>query len=349
MINVLIDTSPLRNQNAIRGVGVYTRSLAAALKQQSQVTVFEDEAALAPEIKPDVIHYPFFDLFFDTLPVIKKAPTVVTIHDVIPLVYPNEYPSGKKGKVRLLKQVVALKTAKAVITDSEASKKDIHHYLKIDLSKIHVVYLAATPELAAAKPSAIDQVKKSLELPEKYILYVGDINYNKNIPQLIKSLKFLPDDVHLVCVGKNFYPHDIPEWQWVETQIAMADVPNRVMFINDLASDSYESLAAIYSGALAYVQPSLYEGFGLPVLEAMQCRTPVVSTNSSSLIEVAGDHAVLTETSAESLAEGVSQVLSFSKTKRDQVIREAYKWSQTFSWDKTAQQTIAVYQQVIAG
>lgn len=347
MINVLIDTSPLRNQNAIRGVGVYTRSLIAALKQEANIKVLEDEAELSEGEKLDVVHYPFFDLFFDTLPVLKKAPTVVTIHDVIPLVYPDQYSSGKKGKLKLVKQVLALKTAGAIITDSEASKQDIHKILKIDLDKIHVVYLAANPELKAAKDAEIEQVKKTYELPDKYILYVGDINYNKNIPQLIKSLKFIPEDVHLVCVGKNFYPHDIPEWQWIETQIAMTDVPNRVHFITNLESDALNTLAAFYSGAMAYVQPSLYEGFGLPVLEAMQCRTPVVSTKTSSLIEVAGEHAVMTEPEAESLAEGINQVLNFAKTRREQLIREAFKWSQTFSWSETAKKTIAVYQNLV--
>jgi len=341
-LNVLIDTKPLTDGNAIRGVGMYTR----LLKQHLQTLPKIKTLGQNDENKPDLIHYPFFDLFFSTLPLNNPAPIVVTVHDVIPLKFPEFYPTGVKGKLRFIKQRTALQKAAAVITDSESSKTDIEELLKIDPDKIHVIHLAGNPELSSQPKQVISKVKRAYKLPRKYVLYVGDINYNKNIPQLIKMLKYLPEKIHLVCVGKNFRPQNIPEWQWIETQVAMSNVSQRVTFVPDLQTTDSIDLAAIYSGAVAYVQPSLYEGFGLPLLEAMQCRTPIVSTNNSSLPEVAGDHAVLVEPTAEDLAAGVVQILEWSDHKRTQVIRKAFAWSQKFNWETTAKQTNKIYQLV---
>ncbi len=346
-MKVLIDTSPLTNANAIRGIGTYTRCLTDFLEQESEVEVRRTNQE-QPEFEPNIIHYPFFDLFFSTLPLVRSKPAVVTIHDVIPLRYPDHYNPGFKGQVVLSKQKIALGTTEAIITDSEVSKNDIEQYLGIDSEKIHVVYLAGNPKLEAKDQEIVKKVKQKYNLPDNYILYVGDINYNKNLPQLIKALKYLPNNLSLVLLGKNFKPQDIPEWRWIETQIALSDVEKRVIFLNEILGDANDELAAIYSGAVAYVQPSLYEGFGLPVLEAMQCRTPVVCSNQGSLPEVAGDHAVYTEPEAESLASGVEQILGKTVTARIQVTKSAYKWSQTFSWKKTAKETIRVYQQVLS-
>ncbi len=347
-MKVLIDTSPLSSGHAIRGVGTYTRELVEHLEQIEGIEVFRSSTlGKKKDVKPDITHFPFFDLFFNTLPIEMSKKTVVTVHDVIPLKFPEFYPPGIKGKLRFEKQKLALKTASGVITDSESSKTDIIERLGIPAEKVHVVYLAANPNLVAQKDAVIGKILKRYQLPKEYLLYVGDINYNKNIPQLIKMVKFLPENLHLVCVGKNFVEQEIPEWQWVETQLALSNVAPRVHFLTNVLTDSEEDLAAIYSGALCYIQPSLYEGFGLPVLEAMQCRTPVVAANTSSLPEVGGEHAVYTGTSAEELAAGVEQILSWSKTRREQKIKEAYKWSQTFSWQKTAANTVEVYKKIL--
>ncbi len=349
MINVLLDTSPLANDNAIRGVGVYTKLLAEHLTKKKNIQLVDQtETNSETSQQPDLIHYPFFDLFFSTLPLRKKFPTVVTIHDVIPLVFPEHYKPGIKGKMKFFKQKEGLRTVAAIITDSQASKKDIEQYLHIKSDKIHVVYLAANPKLIVPSNEKIQAVRKSLKLPSSYILYVGDINYNKNIPQLIKTLKFLPEEIHLICLGKNFTPQPIREWQWIETQMALSDVAKRVIFLPEVPTDDFQTLSAIYHNAIAYVHPSLYEGFGLPLLEAMQCKTPVICTETSSLPEVAGKYAVFSETDARSIATQVSTVLSWSESKRKKWINSAYKWSQSFSWEKTINKTISVYKSIIS-
>jgi glycosyltransferase involved in cell wall biosynthesis len=347
MIKVLINTSPLTNGNAHRGVGQYTQLLTEQLEKNPELSIQRSGQASDAHFPADIVHYPFFDLFYPTLPLWRKAKTVVTIHDVIPLLYPKYYPAGKRGTVIFWRQKAALKTVSAVITDSQASAADIEKFLGISAHKITVAPLAANPLLAPAKPAQIAAARKRWNLPAKYLLYVGDINYNKNIPQLIKTLKFLPADISLVCVGKNFYPQEIPEWRWIEAQIALSDVGDRIKFITDLASDEVETLAALYTGATIYVQPSLYEGFGLPVLEAMTCHTPVVATKTSSLLEVVGEAGLLVEPTAEALTAGITQVLEYSAAKRQKVITTAAAWAKTFDWQKTAAITAKVYQSII--
>src|SRR5258708_4505302 len=304
MLKVLVDTSALRNANAIRGVGLYTKLLRDELRKIPDVELVTSDAA-----DVDVIHYPYFDFFFPTLPIFRKKPTVVTVHDVIPLLFPKFYRAGRKGRLQFYRQRFGLQRANAVLTDSESSKKDIVKYLKIHPDKVFVVYLAGNPEISKSSADEVQKVQKKYDLPPKYVLYVGDINYNKNLPELIKSVKFLPADVHLVCVGKNFFPHNIPEWKWIETQIAVSDVAKQVHFVTDLAGNATKELSALYTGAAAYIQPSLYEGFGLPLLEAMQCETSVVSARNSSLVEVGGDHVQYVETDPESIAPALKEFL----------------------------------------
>jgi len=348
MIKVLIDTSPLGNASAIRGIGVYTSLLTEYLSKRQDVEVFRStDPGLADEVKFDIIHYPYFDLFFSTLPLLRRTKRVVTVHDVIPLKFAGHYPAGIKGGLLYQKQKISLKNTNGVITDSLASKADIEEQLGLDPAKIHAVYLAGNPNIKRSLPRDIAAIRKKYHLPAEYCLYVGDINYNKNLPQLIKALKYLPEKVKLVMVGKAFMPQEIPEWQWIDTQLEMSNVRSRVMMLPEITGDATHELSAIYSGARVYVQPSLYEGFGLPVLEAMQSCVPVVCAQNSSLVEVGGQRAVFCQTDAESIAEQLNQVLGWSQAKRTKHTQAGLAWSKEFSWEKTAQQTVSVYKQIL--
>lgn len=346
MATILIDTTPLSGGHAIRGVGTYTRLLIEALRHESNFEIhLSGQQTL--KTKPDIIHYPFFDLFFPTLPMLRPAKTVVTIHDVIPLLFPEFYPVGKRGKIAFYRQKLLLKTVDAIITDSATSKEDIMRELDIAEKNITVIPLAANPAITTPTEQIIRRVKRDLKLPKQYVLYVGDINYNKNVPQLIKAMKLLPEKLHLVLVGKNFFPQEIPEWRWIEAQIALSDVADRVHMITTVQADDTEAMSAIYSEAIAYVQPSLYEGFGLPVLEAMQCNVPVIASNRSSLPEVGGEVIQLTEPTADAFASAILEVLDWSMSKREQVLRKQRQWVKHFSWQQTAELTAQVYQQLV--
>jgi glycosyltransferase involved in cell wall biosynthesis len=345
-LTVMLDTTPLTSGHAHRGIGMYTQALSAALSARDDIQLVTAVECATQQLPPDLIHYPYFDLFYPTLPFHFRQKAIITIHDVIPLLFPEHHRPGKRGMLNLYRQKTALKCINGVITVSETSKADITAKLGVPAEKIFVAHNAGNPAIQAQSPAKIAAAREKYALPDKYVLYVGDINYNKNIPQLIKMVKFLPDAVQLVCVGKNFRPHDIPEWNWIETQLALSDVVARVQFLATIPSDEPAELAAIYSGAEAYVQPSLYEGFGLPVVEAMQCKCPVVSSNRGALPEVAGEHALFSEPIAEPLAEQVKTVLEWSKAERVRRTNGAQKWAAQYSWEQSAASTVACYKAI---
>ncbi|NLG06361.1 MAG: glycosyltransferase family 4 protein [Candidatus Pacebacteria bacterium] len=350
-MRVLLDTSPLSDANATRGIGTYTRFLLDRLLLNDQrIEVFQSGAMSETELsdfQANVIHYPYFDFFHSTLPFKFLTKTVVTIHDVIPLIFPKHYNPGIRGRIKLFRQKLALKTVDLIITDSESSKKDIIEFLGVPEKKIRVIYLAANPRLKPLSETVLRSQQRKLNLPAHYLLYVGDINYNKNLVQLIKSLKFIPPHVKLVCVGNNFHPQEIPEWAAIEKQIALSDVAKRVKFIEDVTSNDPDCLTAIYQSAIAYIQPSIYEGFGLPILEAMRCQTPVICAKNSSLPEIAGNFAYYVEKAkAEDFAEAVKNILNWKNKERQDFIKKAGSWEKKFSWEKTAKQTIKVYQEL---
>ncbi len=351
-MRVLLDTTPLTNGNSGRGVGTYTRELLSALRsvKSAEPVVIQATHELGTQVLDpakhfEVVHYPYFDLFFETLPKLKGVARIVTVHDVIPLVFPSAYPSGIRGGLRFLKQKFRLKSVDAIITDSMCSKRDIVKHLGINEHRVHVVPLAASPLLQPQTEYYQEKYTQELELPEKYIVYVGDINYNKNLPTLLLALTGLPD-VHLVVVSRTFRNTAIPEGKRLAEIIRENDLEERVHVL-DVPSDKPEVLSAVISQARALVQPSLYEGFGLPVLEAMQVGAVVVSSNGGSLPEVAGEAAIMVEPTIIGLQEGIQEAWSLRGEERQKRVQAGLDQAAKFSWQKTAQQTLAVYEHVL--
>lgn len=361
-MKVLLETSPLRNANSIRGVGVYTRFLSQELEKlsnsQDQYITQEDIgmdqlSAMMQKRGIDILHYPYFKLFQQTLPLPfvnrflgrSTQKIVVTIHDVIPLLFPEHYPVGIAGTVGLFLQKQALQGVSAVITDSQTSKTDITKYLNVSPDKITSIPLAGNPDIKPVSAQILNQVKQKLQLPETYILYVGDINYNKNIPELLKALAVLPPSVHLVCVGANFRPQPIPEWKAIEQ--LLPNIKNRVHFLTDISKDDTQTLSAIYCGAAMYVQPSLYEGFGLPLLEAMQCDTLLVSSDTPALKEIGGEGTEFVSPTAQGLSAGIQKMLSLSSSEKASRVEKNRQQLQNFSWAKAAKETVQVYKSVL--
>jgi glycosyltransferase involved in cell wall biosynthesis len=237
--------------------------------------------------KFDIVHYQYFRPYFRDLPFTKPAKKVVlTIHDLIPLVYPNHYPSGIKGNINFaLNRYLIKKNVDVIITISETSKKDICRFLGVDPKIVHVVYLASKPKFKKLEISNLKlEIVKRYSLPDRFALYVGDVNYNKNIPNLVKACKVAI--IPLVICGKQAKEVekqnlDHPELVHLKN-IDWAGV-SRLGFVPD------SDLASIYSMAKVYIQPSFYEGFGLPALEAVTCGTPVALAKSQCMVEVLGD------------------------------------------------------------
>lgn len=345
-MNILIDATPLTGGHASRGIGNYTRLLTRALESIPGLNLQVSPVTDATVAHADVVHFPFFDLFFATLPSLAR-PTLVTIHDVIPLQFPNKYPVGWRGRFAHFKQKRHLSRVQVIVTDSATSKRNIHEYLHVPLEKIAVVPLAANPNLYQPDHSQSEKIRKLNGLPHKYVLYVGDINYNKNVPALIKAIRGITEDIHLVLLGKHFVPSSIPEWLAIERQIAASEVNDRVHFLTDIASNDLDSLSALYAGALCYVQPSLEEGFGLPVLEAQRCGTPVVASNCGALLEIAGESTVFVEPSAQGIAGGIKMIAGTSESQRVMLIKAGLSNEQKYSWKKTAESMADLYKQAV--
>ncbi|MBM3209514.1 glycosyltransferase family 4 protein [Candidatus Shapirobacteria bacterium] len=340
-IRVHIDDRPLKNGSAFRGVGEYTRNLIKALSKEESLSI-----VMANE-NPDIVHYPSFDPFFLTLPILKKKPIVVTVHDIIPLVFPEHFPPGIRGNIKFQIQKISLGNAAAVITDSENSRKDIEKYLGCPEEKVFVIPLAPAGEF---KQLTISNQRLAVweryKLPDRFILYVGDVNYNKNILGLVGAFsKLKSQNLKLLLIGKAFENRELPEVKVTLQLIEELDLVNEVKVLGFVPT---KDLVEIYNLATVYCQPSFYEGFGLPVLEAMACGCPVVAANTASLPEICGNAARMVDPhDVADIALGLEEVSEDEKMRRD-LIRKGLKQAGKFTWEKVARETIGVYEKVLS-
>lgn len=345
MIKVAVNTYPTRSGHQIRGIGFYTRNLLAFLKKRSDIEVIE--FTNTRDLKNvDVIHYPFFDLFRHTLSTRLKIPTVVTVHDIIPAIYSTHYPPGIKGKIANFLQKKSLKNVQVVITDSHASKNDLIKYFKVDQSKIKVVYLAPSDIFKPIKDQKVlDEIKNKYHLPTKFAFYVGDVNWNKNLINL--GLACQQAGIDLVLAGKGFEMETIPDHPELKNyreflrQFDKNSKVHRLGFVDD------HDLVGLMNLASVILLPSFAEGFGLPILEAQACGTPVVTSNLSSMPEVAGEGAILVDPyKTADIKDGILKIINNQKF-CDELIKKGLVNVKRFSWDKTIEQIVTAYQQAV--
>jgi glycosyltransferase involved in cell wall biosynthesis len=346
-MKVALDISPLKSAHKFRGIGSYTKNLVASLKKSS-VADFQVKLVKTgrPPQSADLIHYPYFDFFWLTLPLLKPKKTVVTIHDVIPLLFSHYFPPGIKGRLTFYLQKFSLRGVKRVICDSKNSRRDIVKHLGVPKEKIEVVYLAPGQEFEPINQSQAKRLTKKYHLPSQFILYVGDVNYHKNLIGLLRAYQKMSEEgkkIALVLVGKAFENKRLKETKVLLQLIKELKLTSQVKILGFVP---IEELVAVYNLATVYCQPSLYEGFGLPVLEAMACGIPVVASKEASLAEICGQAAVMIDPyNLDDLAGGLTVAIE-NKGLREKLIERGLKRAQKFTWEKTAQETIKVYQQV---
>lgn len=345
-MKVGIDISKLHAWNKKRGIGFYTRYLVDSLKKytETEVILIEDGGQ---KRAVDILHYPFFDLFRHTLPLIKRIPTVVTIHDVTPLIFPRHYPLGFKGAFNFYLQKLSLKNINAVITDSRSSKKGIVEYLGVDEKKIFPVYLAPAERFKKIENKDLFKKNKSkYKLPNRFVLYIGNVNWNKNLINMAQACEELGVNLVLVgsgfeATGKNLNHPELASYQQFLKHFSSLPNIHILGFIPD------DDLAVILNLSESLLLPSFYEGFGLPILEAQACGVPVITGNTSSMPEVAGEGALLVDPeNVENIKAAISGLLKQDNL-RNNLIRKGFENVKKFSWEKVARETLDVYQKVL--
>jgi glycosyltransferase involved in cell wall biosynthesis len=346
-MKIAIDRGPLDNLNATRGVGAYTKNLLHALQLLSKSEKFTVEAidARSTDLSPyDIVHYPYFDFFRNTLKPSPFVKTVVTIHDTIPLLYPKQYPPGIRGRINFNLQKRALRKVSHVVTVSETSKKDIVRLLPVTPNKVTAIYEGPTVSNRKVSAQEMKEIRKKYDLPNTYILYVGDVNWNKNL--LTLCLAATKTKTHLVIIGKAA----------VNTEFDKTHIENQplVSLVEKYGSSPYihrlgfveEDLDVFFKGALCYCQPSFYEGFGLPVLDALLLKTPVICAKTQALVELYEGCALFFEPNdPATLVNSIKLLLHDPKQKIATTMGE--ERATYFSWEKTAQKTYEVYKKLL--
>ena len=291
----------------------------------------------ARRLKVDLLHQPCF-----SAPLLYPGKVVVTCHDLISMFFPENIPLVSRLFYSKWEPFSYRKAAK-IIAISEHTKKDLRAFLQIPEEKIRVIPLAASSDFRPIKSQkTLKKIQKKYGTGPNYILDVGTLEPRKNLSFLLRAYALAVREganVNLVITGKKGW-----YYEGLFKLVDDLNLKNKVIFTGYV---SEKDLPALYSGAKAFVFPSLYEGFGLPILEAMACGTPVISSNTSSMPEVIGQAGILISPKDERVwAQNIIKILrdrGLAQTLSQMGIRQAKK----FSWEETAQKTIAVYKEVL--
>lgn len=290
----------------------------------------------------DIFHPTYYDTYF--LKRINKKPFVLTIYDMIHERYPELFP--KTDKIAEYKRILASKATK-IISISENTKKDILELYDIDEEKIEVIYLGSSMD-RQSKTNDLSGIDGNVEidsvlpggLPKRFILFVGNRGSYKNFLAFINSIASIltnDDSLCLVCAGSVYFS---------AAELAYFDrlaIRNKIIHIP--INDSI--LSYLYQKAIVFVFPSLYEGFGLPILESFSCGCPVALSDSSSFPEVAKDAAIYFDPrSKSSMEESILRII-YDERLRGILIKRGFDVLKDYSWEKTAQKTLDFYKDII--
>jgi len=285
--------------------------------------------------KIDLLH----SLAFVT-PLVSPCPSVITIYDLSFLIFPQGFKYLKRLYLTLLTRLSARK-ARRIITISESTKRDTVRLLGVSSEKVDVVYCGVDKAFHPLSEREVAPFRQKCGLPERMILFVGTIEPRKNVVRLVEAYSHLRDrQVKLVIGGARGWLYEE-----VFARVEELDLTGDVLFPGYISPDE---LPLWYNAAEMFVYPSLYEGFGLPPLEAMACGTPVITSNVSSLPEVVGEAGLTVDPmDSKGLAEAMNQVLG------DEVLRQSMRErglarAGHFSWAKAARETVGVYRRALS-
>ena len=320
--------------------GVATRPLATGYKSWRMAVLLGHRLGIGfDRLLPDA------ELFHATehlLMPLQNVPTVMTVHDLIYHLFPAYH---RRLNYWYLKTAMPLyvRRANALITISESSKRDLIEHYQVDKDKITVIYEAASPRFRPEPAERVAEAKARYGLPDRYILALGTIEPRKNLIRLVDALRMLrrqDPELTLVIVGsagwlyQDFFLH-----------LEKLEEPRSVLLAGYVPD---EDLPSLMTGAAAYVLASVYEGFGLPILEAMACGTPVVCSNTSSLPELGADAARYFDPhDVRDMLQAISAVLG-DVGLREEMRTQGFEQAARFSWKRAAAETLALYERVMS-
>ncbi|PIY96268.1 MAG: hypothetical protein COY66_04485, partial [Candidatus Kerfeldbacteria bacterium CG_4_10_14_0_8_um_filter_42_10] len=289
----------------------------------------------------DIFHAPA-----NTAPLTYTGDVVLTIHDLAIYRHPYWFPRGQTFSTKFLVPKSARK-AKRIIAVSQATKKDIIRLFKINSEKIKVIYEGVIQHIGSklAKKASKAQLQKKYKIGEKYLLFVGTLEPRKNLMNLIKAFNSLLlknyrkfKDYELIIAGGKGW-----KYEEIFKTIKQQKFGYKIRFLNYIP---HEEKVVLMKNATCFVFPTMYEGFGLPVLEAMSLGTPVITSKISSLPEIAGNAAVLVNPNKmEEITAAFNKVLA-NKNLRQKMSKAGLAQSRKFNWKKTAQETMKLYREV---
>lgn len=318
------------------GTGRYTEELARGLAvcPGLELTAAPGHAwgkLIGPGTGHDVLHFPA-----NFVPAFRAPSAIVTIHDVSFLRHPEWFAPSRAAYYRAAFAITRRKAAR-FIADSHATKRDLVDLAGIREERIDVVHLGIGPGFRRAPAHHQDAVREKYRLPWSFFLYVGTLEPRKNLPRLLAAFdiaaQVVPQD--LVIAGRE-------GWKVAGVREALAEMrfAERVHFPGFVPGPE---LPALLSAAHGFVWPSLFEGFGLPPLEALACGVPVLTSNTSSLPELLAGHAVLVEPeSVDDIARGIRALAEGGSAARDASVQHA----QSFTWERTVEGVVASYQRL---
>jgi glycosyltransferase involved in cell wall biosynthesis len=288
----------------------------------------------------DLFHFPAFIAALGI-----DIPTVITVHDLCFALFPEAF-SALRGRYYRFIIPRSVRRCDAVIADSESTRKDIVEHLPVDSSRVGVIHLGVDPArfYHVGQEEERAQLRRLHDLPEDFILYVGVLEPRKNLPRLLRAFsqgvvsKGLPQN--LVIAGRK-------GWKYgdIFREVGALGLEGKVLFPGYIEP---ARLATLYSMARALAYPSLYEGFGLPCLEAMSCGTPVVTSDRSSLPELVDDCGLIVDpTSVDSIADALHDICSDDDRVR-QLSARGIDRARHFSWLTTARKTVEIYERTMA-
>ena len=268
------------------------------------------------------------------------CPFIVTIHDIIPLLYPRTVPLRLRRVCRsMIKHAVS--ESDHIITAAEASKSSLLAHYDTNPARVSVIADGVNRDFSPRSEEDRERVIKQYDLQQPFILWLGTFAPHKNLVTLIEAFAGmtadLRDEYAIVLAGEK-----TGDWKIIERVVNRHGVRGRVHFPGFIDA---QDLPALYSAADLFCFPSLYEGFGLPPLEAMACGTPVICSNSSSLPEVVGNAGILVEPTADAFCKAIMKVLTDGSLK-DRLSEEGVRRASSFSWRRTAAETLELYPKI---